>query len=134
MKNNKDIVLAINKLPGKVLGYEEETGIYELSVACSATTSIDEVEATTCKLSKNKHSLERNGEENYLRFSIVTMQLKHLMGEVLTTLEATIPDERQLKASKSIVKSFFNKKISWIYEICGLPEEQQNSLLDCSEE
>jgi len=98
-----------------ILGYGDE-GIYSLS--------------HDGKL--QKFELERDGEERTLRFSLISKQLRWLQGEVLTILEATIDDERKLKATKDLVKDKFAAKISWVYELCGMPVEDQemNELVD----
>lgn len=118
---------AIRKLPGKIIGHNEHMGVYNLVVLGSGDTDGilkrgDEV------IGQEKFELERGGTENYMRFSFVSMHLKHLMGEVLTTLEASISDERQLKATKSIIKNYFGRKIDWVYENCGMPEDEQEYL------
>ncbi len=100
-------------------------GIYNLDIVGPGAGLVDKE-----VVSFSHFVLDRGGDENYMRFSIVSMHLKHLMGEVLTTLEASIADERQLKATKSIVKNYFGRKIDWVYQQCGCPEEEQNSLPD----
>ncbi len=62
--------------------------------------------------------------ENFMSYSFVQFHMKHLMGEVLTTLEASIEDKEKLKAVKSIIKKDFSAKLNWIYENCGCPEHQ----------
>ena len=122
----KSLEKAVELLPGKILGHNEFIGVYNLDLVGPSNAPI----GGDWVVSQEKFVLERNGQENYLRFSFVSMQLKHLMGEVLTTLEASISDERQLKAVKSIVKNYFGRKIDWVYENCGCPEEEQSSLVD----
>lgn len=72
-----------------------------------------------------KFELERDGRERVMRFSLVSKQMRWLQGEVLTVLEASIEDDRKLKAVKDLIKDKFSAKISWIYELCGMPEETQ---------
>lgn len=76
--------------------------------------------------------IERGSGESALRFSAVSRHLRWLQGEILTVLEATIDDDRKLNATKEIVKDKFGAKISRIYELCGLPidEDEQASLDD----
>lgn len=65
---------------------------------------------------------EIRGEEVALQYQIVNDNLRHLMGEVLTVVEGAITNEVQLKAVKSQIKGHFSAKLSWLYEMCGLPE------------
>lgn len=113
---------ALSSLPGKILGYSDKIGVYYLtSVASGGSNMKTTVEA----ISKSKFELDKSEPENYLRYSYVSMQIRNLMGEVLTTLEASITDERQLKASKSIIKNYFGRKLDWIYENCHCPNDEQ---------
>lgn len=73
------------------------------------------------------------GEPRALHFNMASYHLKHLMGEVLTILEATVENERQLIAAKSIIKNYFGRKIDWIYELCGMPEDGQEGLTEPEE-
>lgn len=111
----------VSKLRGKILGFNADMGIYEITSVWSGG------------IGKQKFELERNGRENYMRFSLISRQLRWLMGEVLTIAEASIDNEKRLKATKDLIKDKFSSKISWIYEQCGCPEEEQNELLDPEE-
>lgn len=113
---------ALTKLPGKILGYSEDIGLYELTVVSSGSTS--EL-STALGVSKQKHVLERGTGENFMKFSLVSRHLRWLQGEILTILEASIEDERRLKAVKDLVKDKISAKISWIYEQCGIPEDEE---------
>lgn len=73
------------------------------------------------------------GDPRALHFNMVSFHLKHLMGEMLTVLEATIDSDRKLNATKSIVKARFSRKLDWIYEICGLPEDGTDHFMPISE-
>lgn len=100
----------------KIIGRNDLMGTYFLT----------EVKGPDNKLHDGMEEYEiENGQEAAMRFSMVSFQLKHLMGEMLTTLEAVVADERQLKAAKSLVKNQFHSKIDWIYEQCGAPESEQ---------
>lgn len=68
------------------------------------------------------------GEEKAMRFSLVSRHLRWLQGEILTILEASIEDERKLKATKDLVKDKISSKISWLFDLCGRPYEEQDSL------
>lgn len=102
----------MNKI--KIIGRNENLGTYFL---CEEGHDLQE-----------RYDIER-GVEAAMRFSLISYQLKHLLGETLTTIEAVIADDRQLKAVKSLIKSQFHAKIDWIYEQCGCPEDEQEYLL-----
>lgn len=80
-----------------------------------------------------KFELER-GVESVMRFSLISRHLRWLQGEILTVLEASIDDERRLKASKDLVKDKISAKISWVYEQCGMPESEEYALSDFKNE
>jgi hypothetical protein len=79
-----------------------------------------------------KFELHR-GQERSLDFTVVSRNLRWLQGEILTVLEAVIDDERKLKATKDLVRDKVSSKISWIYELCGLPENGETGLDDPQE-
>lgn len=106
----------------KILGFAPHIGVYELGP----------VKGPDGKMHENGQTafvLERGSGENYMRFSFVSRHLRWLMGEVLTVVDATVADQRQLKAAKDLIKRDFASKISWIYEQCGCPEDEQSDLL-----
>lgn len=119
------MVDALSALDNKIVGHNDIMGVYTFDIYSNG----DNEQVSMVPLTR----VRTEGGENYLRFSYVSMQVKHLMGEVLTALEASIADERQLKATKSIVKNYFSSKLSWIYEVCGLPEDEQDSLMNPDE-
>lgn len=103
----------------KILGYGPQ-GVYTLNEKTGAITNTFE------------EPLERS-EEKALRFSLASRHFRWLQGEILTIIEATIRDERQLKAVKDLVRDKFSSKISWLYEQCGAPEDQLATDNDPSE-
>lgn len=109
----------------KIIGHNDVMGTYVLGKVTGPNDSVHE--------GMIKYEIERGGDEAAMRFSLISKQMGYVMGKVLTTLEATIENERQLKAVKSIIKSEFNSQISWIYEQCGCPEEEMNYLPDPTE-
>ena len=62
-------------------------------------------------------------ELNGLGYDGINSQIRHLMGDVLTVVEASYPEGKQLEAVKSLIKSKFSAKLSWVYELCGYPED-----------
>lgn len=114
----------------KIIGHDDSIGTYLLGEMYSGGTNS---ETKYEGLGKSKLEMERDGTEYVMRFSLISKQMGYVMGQVLTTLEATIENERQLKALKSIIKSQFSSQISWIYEQCGTPEEEMNYLPDPTE-
>ncbi len=118
---------AISKLRGKILGHDEQLGIYEITSLWKGGSD----EPSICVgQGRMKHELERNGIENYMRFSLVSRHLRWLMGEILTIAEASIDNETRLKATKDLIRDKFSSKLDWMYELCGMPEDEQNSLLN----
>ena len=53
-----------------------------------------------------------------LRYSFIDLQLRSLLGRVLTLIDASYSDERQRNATKDILKDIFSKTHSWIEEVC----------------
>lgn len=94
-------------------------GVYELGKVGSPTGELVD--------GMSKYEINA-GTECAMRYSLISKQLQYIMGEVLTTLEAVVPDDRQLKATKSIIKSQFSRKLDWVYEQCGSPEEEADFL------
>lgn len=99
----------------QIIGHNDFMGVYKLGDVAGPDDLTHE--------GFIKYEIEA-GKESAMRYSLVAMQLKYIMGEVLTTLEAVIPDERQLKATKSIIKSQFGRKLDWVYTQCGSPEDE----------
>lgn len=99
----------------KVIGFHDKEGVYWFETDGTAA-------------SNHSNEFERNGTEAYMRFSFVARHLRWLQGEILTIAEATIDDSRKLKATKDLIRDKFNAKISWIYEQCGMPKDEQDAL------
>lgn len=116
--------------PENIIGYNNELGTYSLFVQCTDGTN---EERKLTGIGKTKFILDKSVNENYMRFSFVSYHLKHLMGEILTTVEASIQNEKQCEAVKSIVRSYFSRKLDWIYENCACPEEEQDYLMSSEE-
>ncbi len=125
MKEQEKLAKVVCAFDGKIIGWNEHIGVYNLVPLESGST--DNVSVPKV-IGQEKFELERNGQENYLRFSYVSRQLRYLQGEILTILEATIDDERKLKAVKDLVKDKISAKISWVYENCGCPLEEEHGL------
>lgn len=68
--------------------------------------------------------VDASGEEVVARYSFINQQVKWLMKDVLTVLEATITNERQLAALKVLVKDKFSAKLDWIFQQMGTVEGQ----------
>lgn len=122
------LVKAVSELEGKILGFNDVMGVYNYIVYESKGENNSPI-IPVC-VGVEKFELERNGIENYMRFSLISRNFRWLMGEILTIIEASIDDERKLKAVKDLIKDKFSAKISWIYEQCGCPEEEQDELLE----
>lgn len=112
----------------KIIGYNEHHGVYD----CTHAGEVEE--STNCRGIKGFEKYEIvHGEEAAMRFSLIAFQIKHLLGEVLTTVEASIPESRQQNAIKSIIKNQFHSKLDWIYSQCGYPEGEDEYLMEVEE-
>lgn len=113
----------------KIIGYNEHHGVYDCTHAGEVSVETDNT--------KSIRGFEKyevvGGEEAAMRFSLIAFQIKHLLGEVLTTVEATIPESRQQSAVKSIIKNQFHSKLDWIYTQCGYPAGEDEYLMEPEE-
>lgn len=62
-------------------------------------------------------TIEREYPE--LNYELVEGQLKNLQGQVLTVIEAIGGTIEQTKAAKSLVRSFFNRNLTHLFEMYG---------------
>lgn len=116
----------IERVIAAVLGYDEKVGIM-----IGFTYEDKEKNLVTGYQPHNSNLPELPvGTEYTLRFTLISRHLRWLQGEILTILEATIEDDRKLKAVKDLVKDKISSKISWLYEQCGCPESQEDGLVD----
>lgn len=60
-----------------------------------------------------------------LEFSSIVAQLGFLEGKVLTIIDASYTNERQLKAVKDLVKKMFSEQRNWIGQLCYPTENIQ---------
>ena len=102
----------------KIIGYNEHHGIYD----CTHAGETIETENSKSIRGFEKYEVV-HGEEAAMKYSLIAFQMKHLLGEMLTIVEATIPEGSQQKSVKSLVKDKFHSKLDWIYTLCGTPEE-----------
>ena len=58
------------------------------------------------------------GKEVKLDYGAIGSQMSFLQGKILTIIDASFTDERQLKAVKDLVKAQFSEQLSWIGDIC----------------
>jgi len=56
-------------------------------------------------------------ESTAFEYSYLVSELKNLLGQVLTLMDATLTDERQLKAVKDIIREQFATKMSDLWEV-----------------
>lgn len=103
----------------KIIGYNEHHGIYD----CTHAGEVIQTENTKSIRGFEKYEII-HGEEAAMKYSLVAFQMKHLLGEMLTIVEAAIPESNQQRALKSLVKNTFHSKLDWIYTLCGTPAEQ----------
>lgn len=54
-----------------------------------------------------------------LDYDIIESNLKHLQGQVLTVIEATVPQIDQCEATKMLIKGFFNDKLTHLFDMYG---------------
>lgn len=69
-----------------------------------------------------------------LPYSAIEAQVRYLMGDVLTVIDASFSEGEQKKAVKDLIKSKFSAKLSWLYELCGYPNLGENSHISEIEE
>lgn len=48
----------------------------------------------------------------------IISQIKFLQGKVLTVVEASYQEERQLKAVKDLINKMFSEQMTWITQLC----------------
>src|SRR6185295_3941776 len=60
-----------------------------------------------------------------LTYDRIEEALKHLQGQILTVVEASITDRGQLEAAKSLVRSFVNTKLTWMFDLYGHTSSQE---------
>lgn len=109
----------------KIIGQDDLVGVYELTEMWKGGSNEPSVKMDG--LAHSKYEIE-SGKEAAMRFSLISKQFRYLLGEVLTVLEATIDNDRKLQATKQLTKDKFHAKIDWIYQQCGMPEEEQEFL------
>lgn len=65
---------------------------------------------------------EVKSEPKALDYIAIESQVKFLMGDVLTIVDASYTDPIQRKAVKDLIKNSFHSKLNWLYELCGYPD------------
>ena len=63
-------------------------------------------------------SHEMLGKEVKLDYSAVLSQFGFLEGKVLTIIDASFSEPRQLKAVKDLVRKMFSEQRAWVGQIC----------------
>lgn len=58
------------------------------------------------------------GKKVKLDYSGVISQFKFLQGKVLTVIEASFSDERQLKAVKDLINKMFSEQMTYCAQLC----------------
>jgi len=61
---------------------------------------------------------EYMGKEVFHSFGTIQTQVKFLQGKVLTVIDASYTDGRQLKAVKDLVNKMFSEQLTWISQLC----------------
>lgn len=64
------------------------------------------------------YSMKDLGKENKMSGSDVAVQISRLEGKTLTIVDASIENERQLKAIKDLIRKAFNEQITYVYGLC----------------
>jgi hypothetical protein len=57
-------------------------------------------------------------KEISLSYGSISSQIKFLQGKVLTVIDASYSEERQLKAVKDLVNKMFSEQLTWISQLC----------------
>lgn len=81
-------------------------------------------------MSKKESTLSKDGR-NALRLSLIRENVEHLMGKVLTIIDASVLGE-QNKAVKDLIKNSFYQKQDWFVELAWwlTPKEQGRLIND----
>jgi hypothetical protein len=79
------------------------------------------VEERTVK--KNTITITREVPE--LNYEMLEGNLKHLQGQVLTVVESLGGTMEQTKAAKSLVRSFFNRNLTHLFDFYGHTSEKE---------
>lgn len=58
-------------------------------------------------------------EVTSLSYLTVEQSIKHLQGQILTVIEASITDSEQRTAVKGLIKGFVNDKLTWMFDLYG---------------
>jgi len=48
----------------------------------------------------------------------ISSQIKFLQGKVLTVIDASYTNEKQLKAVKDLINKMFSEQLTWISQLC----------------
>ena len=56
----------------------------------------------------------------------ILSQIKFLQGKVLTVIDASYSNEKQLKAVKDLISKMFSEQLTWISQICYPELPMQN--------
>lgn len=67
----------------------------------------------------SKNSSSPAGRQVKLDCGEVLAQVKFLQGKVLTVVEASYCEERQLKAVKDLINKMFSEQMTWITQLCN---------------
>lgn len=65
-------------------------------------------------------------KERAVRFYRLRDDLKDLMGKILTIVDSSLPEERQNKAMKDLIKSNFRQIIGRFEDICFFGKQGSN--------
>jgi hypothetical protein len=57
-------------------------------------------------------------KEKELSYTSISAQVKFLQGKILTIVDASYSNERQLKAVKDLVNKMFSEQLTWIGQLC----------------
>ncbi len=59
------------------------------------------------------------GRQVKLDVGSILSQIKFLQGKVLTVIEASYAEERQLKAVKDLINKMFSEQMTWVTQLCN---------------
>lgn len=59
-----------------------------------------------------------------MSYELIEANLKHIQGQILTLVEAVIANEESKKATKSVIKGYFNDKLTHLFDLYG-PEDKE---------
>lgn len=72
-------------------------------------------------IDENYRGFSPSGGRNAIKFGFINQNLSHLLGQILTVIDATMEGEKR-DATKSLIRDYFSKKQDWFSELAWKEE------------